>query len=144
MTQPGPGKAASRYQAVGASTGIMDASPHRLVQMLMEGALDKLATAKGCIERGDLEGKSRHVTWGISIVNGLRASLDLETGGSIAANLNDLYGYMTKRLFEATTSDDPEIVNEVISLLLEIKSAWDAMPEDVKHATAGGEEATGT
>jgi flagellar protein FliS len=144
MTQPGPGKAASRYQAVGASTGIMDASPHRLVQMLMEGALDKLATAKGCIERGDLEGKSRHVTWGISIVNGLRASLDLETGGSIAANLNDLYGYMTKRLFEATTSDDPEIVNEVINLLLEIKSAWDAMPDDVKHAAAGSEQATGT
>lgn len=143
MAQPGSGKAASRYQSVGASTGIMDASPHRLVQMLMEGALDKLATARGCIERDDLEGKSRHLTWGISIINGLRASLDVEAGGAIATNLNDLYSYMARRLLEAMPIDDVEPVTEVINLLLEIKGAWDAMPDEVKVAAVAAEQPVG-
>ena len=143
MIGNGSGKAAKRYQAVGASTGVMDASPHRLVQMLMEGALDKLATARGCIERDDLEGKNRHLTWGMSIINGLRASLDVETGGEIAVNLNDLYGYMTRRLGEAMTADDPEPVTEVINLLLEIKGAWDAVPDDVKHAPVVNDQVAG-
>ncbi len=143
MTQNGSGKAAKRYQAVGASTGVMDASPHRLVQMLMEGALDKLATARGCIERDDLEGKNRHLTWGMSIINGLRASLDAETGGEIAVNLNDLYGYMNRRLGEALTADNAEPVTEVINLLLEIKGAWDAVPDDVKQAPVANDQAVG-
>jgi len=144
MTQNGSGKAAKRYQAVGASTGVMDASPHRLVQMLMEGALDKLATARGCIERDDLEGKNRHLTWGMSIINGLRASLDAETGGEIAVNLNDLYGYMNRRLGEAMTADNAEPVTEVINLMLEIKGAWDAVPDDVKHAPGANDQAVGS
>lgn len=144
MGQPGSGKAAGRYQAVGASTGITDASPHRLVQMLMEGALEKLATAKGCIERDDLEGRGRQVTWAMSIINGLRASLDVEAGGAIAVNLNDLYAYMNRRLVDATAQNDADAVAEVMELMLEIKGAWDAVPEDIRHANTASEQASGT
>ena len=124
----------AQYGKVAAESEVAYASPHRLVQMLMEGALDKIATAKGCIERGDLEGKSHQLTWAMSIVNGLRSSLDMDAGGPIAANLDDLYTYMTRRMIDASVENDAEALAEVIDLMLEIKGAWDAMPEDVRNA----------
>jgi flagellar protein FliS len=126
--------AVAQYGKVATESEVAYASPHRLVQMLMDGALDKVATAKGCIERSDLAGKSRHISWAMSIVNGLRSSLDLESGGEIAVNLDDLYGYMTRRLIDASVQNDGAALDEVIDLILEIKGAWDAMPDDVRHA----------
>lgn len=123
-----------QYGKVAAESEVSYASPHRLVQMLMEGALEKVATAKGCIERNDLEGKSQQVTWAMSIINGLRTSLDMESGGAIAANLEDLYSYMTRRLIDGSTQNDPTALAEVIDLMLEIKGAWDVMPDEVRNA----------
>jgi flagellar protein FliS len=123
----------AQYGKVAAESEAAYASPHRLVQMLMEGALDKVATAKGCIERGDLEEKSHQLTWAMSIVNGLRSSLDMEAGGPIAANLDDLYTYMTRRMIDASVKNDAGALAEVIDLMLEIKGAWDAMPESVRN-----------
>ena len=128
----------AQYGKVAAESEVAYASPHRLVQMLMEGALDKVATAKGCIERGDLEGKSHQLTWAMSIINGLRTSLDMEAGGAIAANLDDLYSYMTRRMIDASVGNDAAALAEVIDLMLEIKGAWDAMPEEVR--SAGGKK----
>jgi flagellar protein FliS len=106
------------------------ASPYRIIQMLMEGALSKLAAAKGCIERNDYAEKSRQITWGLNIIQGLRTSLDEEKGGEIASNLDNLYEYMGRRLLEANTKNDIAIIDEVITLLQEIKAGWDAIPQE--------------
>jgi flagellar protein FliS len=124
----------AEYGKVAAESEVNYATPHRLVQMLMEGALEKVATAKGCIERKDLEGKSRQISWAMSIVNGLRSSLDLEAGGAIAVNLDDLYAYMIRRLIDASAQNDPDALSEVMGLMLEIKGAWDAMPDALRSA----------
>jgi flagellar protein FliS len=129
-------KGASQYGKIAAESEAGFASPHRLVQMLMEGALDKIATAKGAMARRDYEGKSAQITWATSIINGLRSGLDMETGGEIANNLNDLYAYMNRRLIDANVANDVSILDEVSSLMVEIKSAWDAMPEDVRHGSS--------
>lgn len=123
----------AQYGKVAAESEVAYASPHRLVQMLMEGALEKVATAKGCIERKDLAEKSRQITWAMSIINGLRTSLDMEAGGAIAVNLDDLYAYMVRRLIDASAHNDIAALSEVSDLMLEIKSAWDAMPEEVRN-----------
>lgn len=124
---------AAQYGKVATESEAAYANPHRLVQMLMEGVLDKVATAKGCIERNDLEGKSRQITWAMSIINGLRTSLDMEAGGAIAVNLDDLYDYMVRRLIDASAQNDAGALSEVIDLMLEIKGAWDAMPDEVRN-----------
>jgi flagellar protein FliS len=129
----------AKYGKVAAESEVAYASPHRLVQMLMEGALEKVATAKGCIDRNDLEGKSRQVSWAMSIVNGLRSSLDLESGGAIAANLDSLYEYVLRRLIDASAQNDAQPLIEVTDLLLEVKSAWDAMPEDIRQSRSPGD-----
>lgn len=121
--------ALSHYKSVSVSSGIEGATPHRLVQMLMEGALEKIAAAKGFMLHGQLNEKGRYISWAISIISGLQSSLDLEGGGEISRSLDDLYDYMVRRLGEAGAKNDPEILAEVSSLLVEIKSAWDVIPE---------------
>lgn len=123
--------AVQHYNRVGVASGVEDANPHRLVQMLMDGALEKLATAKGCMERGDIAKKGAHISWAVSIIEGLRASLDLNAGGELAQNLDDLYEYMTRRLTHANIDNNTDMIDEVISLMRSIKSAWDQIPEKI-------------
>jgi flagellar protein FliS len=117
------------YNQVGVQTDVASASPHRLIQMLMEGALEKIAIAKGHMERGEIANKGAHISWAISIIDGLRMSLDKETGGDLAQNLGALYEYMQRRLAEANIENNVSILDEVASLLREIKTAWDAISE---------------
>jgi len=121
---------------VGVTTGIEQASPHRLIQMLMGGAIDRIAIAKGAMERKDTANKGAHISWAISIIDGLRASLDKNAGGEIAQNLDDLYDYMIRRLMRANMEDNPDLLDEVLSLLRSIKSAWDTLPKQL-HGNTG-------
>lgn len=117
----------NEYKQVGVQNNVTDASPHRLVQMLMEGALERISTAKGHMQRNRFAEKSRFISSAISIIDGLRSSLDFEKGGEIAANLEALYDYMNRRLLEANVSNNTDFLDEVHSLLSEIKSGWDAI-----------------
>jgi flagellar protein FliS len=123
-------KALEGYGRGAVESEVNFASPHRIIQMLMEGALSKIATAKGCIARNDIAEKSRQITWGMNIIQGLRTSLDAQKGGEVAANLDALYEYMGRRLLEANVSNDVAILDEVSSLLMEVKAGWDNIPAD--------------
>lgn len=121
-------RAAQQYGSVAVHAGIEAATPHRLIQMLMEGALEKIAVAKGHMVQGHIAEKGEQISWAISIIEGLRASLDKESGGEIAANLNDLYEYMNARLVDANLRNDVQLLDEVAGLLRQVKSGWDALP----------------
>jgi flagellar protein FliS len=123
-------KALDGYGRSAVESEVDYASPHRIIQMLMEGALSKIATAKGCIERNDVAEKGRQITWAMNIIGGLRSSLDAEKGGEIAANLESLYEYMGRRLLEANMNNDAVALDEVSALLLEIKDGWDNIPAE--------------
>lgn len=133
--------AVKHYNSIGVSSAVESADPHRLIQMLMHGALEKIATAKGHMERGEVAQKGGHISWAISIIDGLRASLDLEAGGEIAQNLDDLYDYMTRRLARANVENDPVLLDEVSSLMKSVKSAWDELPVMQEGAAASGLDA---
>lgn len=123
-------KALDGYGRGAVESEVNFASPHRIIQMLMEGALSKIATAKGCIARNDIAEKSRQITWGMNIIQGLRTSLDAQKGGDVAANLDSLYEYMGRRLLEANVTNDVAILDEVSSLLMEVKAGWDNIPSE--------------
>ena len=126
------GSGLDQYRKVSAQSEVEFADPHRLIQMLMEGALEKIAKAKTYMQHDETEEKGRHVSWAISIIDGLRMSLDMEKGGEIAANLDALYDYMNRRLVQANAENNPSYLDEVASLMKEIKSGWDAIPEEVR------------
>ena len=121
--------AVEQYNRVGVSSGVESADPHQLIQMLMNGALEKIAIAKGHMERNDISQKGGNISWAISIIDGLRASLNVDDGGEIAQNLDDLYDYMTRRLARANIENNPDLLDEVSSLVRSVKGAWDEMPE---------------
>lgn len=127
-------KGVQQYNRVGVSSSVEAANPHRLIQMLMDGALEKISFAKGYMERGNIAEKGGHISWAISIIDGLRASLDLKTGGEIAQNLDDLYDYMTRRLARANVENNTDILDEVASLMRSVKSAWDELPKKLEMA----------
>jgi len=125
--------ALDEYRRFGLSNRVESATPHRLIQMLMEGALQRIASAKHQLKSGDIPGKGQQISWAISMIDGLRASLDKSGSGdhSIAQNLDDLYDYMIRRLFEANLRDESEYLDEVTGLLEQIKDAWDAIPQEI-------------
>ena len=120
---------ANKYASMHTETLIDDASPHKLIQMLMNGFLMRVNAAKGCIDRGDFEEKSTQISKASAIVGGLMDGIDAEKGGDIAANLMSLYEYINLRLFQASAQNSTEILDEVLILMREIKQAWDAIPE---------------
>ena len=126
-------KALGKYNSVATESEVGYASQHRLVQMLMDGFLARVATAKGQLERNEIMEKSASISSAMSIITALRSSLDMKAGGEIAANLNDLYGYIHNRLVDANAHHDIGALTEVSSLVGEIKSAWDAVPEEIKN-----------
>lgn len=125
--------AIKQYQQVSANSSVMGASPHRLVQMLMEGALERIALAKESMARNDVSTKGQNIGRAIDIVAGLQGGLNFEAGGLVAENLSDLYDYMIRRLLTANIQNDPSILDEVSGLMIEVKMGWDAMPDDYKH-----------
>ncbi|MEA8675656.1 flagellar export chaperone FliS [Pseudomonas aeruginosa] len=120
-------KAMKQYQQVSIEAQVSDANPHRLIQLLMQGGLERLAQARGAMEREQIPEKGILIGKAIGIIGGLREALDSERGGELAGNLDRLYEYMIARLVEANTSTDTSLLDEVSALLLEVKSGWDGI-----------------
>ncbi len=120
--------AAQAYARVGLETGVMAASPHKLIAMLFDGALLAIVKAEKHMAAGEIAEKGKAISHAMNIIGqGLRASLNLKEGGELAENLNALYLYMGERLLEAHLKNDPAQLQEVYRLLLDLKSAWDAI-----------------
>jgi len=105
------------------------AAPDRiqLVLRMMQGALDRIATARGHMRRGEQAAKGEALGRAVRLIDGLRSCLDLQRGGEIAANLGALYDYMTRRLTEANLRNDPRGLDEVAELMEEIRGGWEQM-----------------
>ncbi len=116
------------YQAISARSQLESASPHRLIGLLIERALDHLAAAKGSIDRGEPAAKGEGIGRAIAIIDSLRASLNHEQGREISDNLAALYDYMEARLLAAHVHNSAESINEIASLLREIQQAWNQIP----------------
>ena len=124
-----PMRALRQYQKVNSHAQISEASPHRLVQMLMEGGLDRMAQAKGAMARGDIAQKGLMLGKAVDIIIGLRDGLDAEKSESPAyvQQLESLYAYMTNRLMEANLRNDADMIDEVARLMITVKEGWDAI-----------------
>jgi len=125
-------RGAAQYRAVRSHGLVAEASPARLVQIMFEQILEHLATAQGCMARihdnlplTDVITKGRALGKAIRLIDQLNNTLDMERGQKIAANLRALYIYMLARLTLANVTNDSNIVAEVASLIVKVKSGWD-------------------
>lgn len=118
---------AAQYRKVGVQSNIETASPHKLIQMLLDGALGKIQLARALMEQRQIAGKGEQIAWALSILEGLKGALDLDAGGEIAANLDALYDYMMRRLVLANLDNDVTILDEVARLLSEVRMGWNGI-----------------
>ncbi|MCD9045738.1 flagellar export chaperone FliS [Luteimonas sp. MHLX1A] len=118
---------ADQYRRMAVATSVAEADPHRLIALLLAGACERIRLAEACLQNGDQARKGKAIGEACAIVGHLNGSLDHEAGGEIAANLSSLYDYVMRRLTEANLNNDSSALQECLSLLLEIETAWNAI-----------------
>ncbi len=123
------------YRREAIKTQLAAADGYEVIQMLMAGALEKMALARAAIENNSKEAKSEHISRASAIIIALRDCLDFEVGGEISENLAALYSYMLDILTSANVSNDVSKLTEASSLLKEVKSAWDQIPMQTRQET---------
>lgn len=129
-------KGLDQYKQVDLQTSIYNASPHRLIQMLFEGALKNIAAAKGAMAVGSPELVGTHIKKAAEIISGLEEGLDKEAGGELADNLEMLYQHAQDSLVLAQAEKSPERLEHVIAILLELKSGWDQISPEAETSSS--------
>ena len=127
-----------QYRTVERVGAVAGADKLRLVQLMMQGAKDRIAHAKGHIQRGEVSKKGEQIGRAIQLIDGLRASLDRDEGADIATNLERLYDYMIRRLLEANVTGDVALLDEIADLIGEVKSAWDELTAQAQALVESG------
>ncbi|EOD54645.1 flagellar export chaperone FliS [Aeromonas molluscorum] len=120
------------YKATSIAADLAVADPHRVIQLMMQGFLERLAQAKGAIERHDMEAKSIAVSKAQGLLHGLQDALDMSQG-TISEDLLGLYSYMDERIWDASLGRDAAPLDEVMGLMVTIKSGWDQLPDAEKN-----------
>jgi flagellar protein FliS len=126
---------AQKYANNYVETAVSEATPHKLVDMLYEGAVKNLTLVRVFIEQKNYAKKAEHVNKTLSIISNLRDGLELEKGGEVAQNLYGLYDFAYRRLFEASAKNDVSMVDEVLDVIKPIREAWNEMPDNFKRAS---------
>lgn len=128
-------RARSFYSDIGKYSGVEAATPHRLIQLLMENALDRIAKARGHMARGEIAAKGACIGRAIAVIDGLRVCLEHKDSLTLSRQLEALYDYLARRLLQANLDNDVQALDEVSHLLGEIKQAWDAIPQELQLAS---------
>lgn len=128
---------ASTYRQVGVQTGVCGASPHQLVLMLYDGYNESVNDARVAMQTGQIEAKGKAIGRALRIVDeGLKASLDVKSGGAMAENMMAVYAYVLRRLSEANLSNDSKLLDECLRVMEPLRSAWVAIRPNVSARPA--------
>ena len=120
-----------------------NADPYELVQMVLSAILGKITAASACIKRNDIPEKGRLISESITLIGSLDESLDMESGGEISANLSALYNFCSTHLVTANAENDVSKLDEVHSIILTVKEAWDQIPKPTRDEYLEKKQAIG-
>ncbi len=116
--------ASNTYQSVATSSGVAAADPHGLISLLLGGAIERAGAARMALMNADYRLAADKIGAAGMIVAELRSALDHEQGGELAAEMENLYDYVQRRLLHANRRRDQEALLECMDLLSQIYAAW--------------------
>ena len=125
--------ALAQYGQMKNDTQTMYASPHQLVLMLFDGAIEAMSMTIGAIKHKNIELRGKQSTRAITIINGMRDCLDMKAGSELADNLHSLYLYMAQELFRAAFKNDAETIQGIQVMLKDIRGSWEKIPLDMHY-----------
>lgn len=115
----------------------MSASPAELRLMLIDGAIKFARLGREGLANKDYEqvynGLSQAKSIILELINGMRPEIDPE----LCNRLSGLYTYMYRRLLDASLEKEPEICDEVISLLEYDRETWIMLMEKLAEEEKG-------
>ncbi|KLP57611.1 flagellar protein FliS [Enterobacter genomosp. O] len=127
----------SAYTAVSLDSEIAGATPHQLIVLLYDGAINAMKRAEIYFQSGNIARRGEMISRAINIIdNGLRAGLDHEKGGNIAEELESLYEYISRTLLEANLNKSGDKLPHLIALMTGMLETWQAIApqhKQVKH-----------
>ena len=124
---------ASAYARVGVETSVNAASAHKLIELLFNGFMDAVVLARAAMQGRQIEAKGKAIGRAARIVEeGLKAGLNLEAGGRLAADLDSLYAYVGLRLLHANLRNDESALDECVRLIGPLRDAWIAIGPQVE------------
>lgn len=126
------------YQQVHAQGGVETADPHGLVTLLLDGALERIRFARGCMLGGNVAGKGEAISKAIEIVGGLQAGLNPQVDTPLVGQLDSLYDYVSRRLLHANLRNDPDALDEATRLIGQIRDSWVAIPVEARQVPGAG------
>ena len=125
--------ALAQYGQMKNDTQTMYASPHQLVLMLFDGAIEAISMTIGAIQQKNIELRGKQNTRAIAIINGMRDCLDMNSDSELANNLYSLYQYMAQELFRAAFKNDAETIQGIQTMLKDIRESWEKIPLDMHY-----------
>ena len=125
--------ALAQYGQIKNDTQTTYASPHQLVLMLFDGAIEAMSMTIGAIQQKNIELRGKQNTRSIAIINGMRDLLDMNSDSELADNLYSLYQYMAQELFRAAFRNDAEAIQGIQTMVKDIRESWEKIPLDMHY-----------
>ena len=108
-------------QAYGARK-VETATPAELTLMLYEGTIKFCNIAMGAIEKKDYEKANINIQKARKIIVELQTTLDHKY--PVAEDFDRIYDYIFHKLVQANIKKDPEILEEALVELRDLRDAW--------------------
>jgi flagellar protein FliS len=115
------------YNEIEIDSEVMEASPHRLVQLMYEKCIDGIQISRHLMRENDVPKKCRAITKVIDIVNYLKISLNMEAeeAKELSQHLHNVYSYIEHQLSLANLKNETIYLDNALSKLQKIKESWD-------------------
>lgn len=117
----------AKYKLVDLQTRIEAASPHEVINLLLQGARTHVANAIGCMEADHIKAAGEHISKTLSIINELRRSLNLQQGGEVAKNLLSFYNQIEGLIVQSNIKQDKTLLVKTNELLGQLQEVWQSI-----------------
>ena len=126
-------KAAATYKNIGVESIVSAANSHELISLLFKDISLNLTMWEYHFNNNNISAKAECVNKAIKVLTGLKACLDFKSGGELANNLDELYGYCIKIIFRGNATQDSTLIKEAGDVVQGLQEAWDGIPPELSR-----------